>query len=79
MLGGDIDKSASDGEGDKIIGGYEWVDSDNDDIIDIEDGEMVKTSGEPGDPGWGTYNEFGQKEVGNSKDRSRQSQAAETR
>ena len=49
MLGGDIDKSASDGEGDKIIGGYEWVDSDNDDIIDIEDGEMVKTSGEPGD------------------------------
>ena len=70
MLGGDIDKSASDGEGDKIIGGYEWVDSDNDDIIDIEDGEMVKTSGEPGDPGWGTYNEFGQKEVGNSKERS---------
>ena len=70
FLGGDMDKSASDGMGDKVIGGYDWVDLDNDGVIDTEDGEMVKTSGEPGDPGWGPYNEWGQKEVGNAKDRS---------
>ena len=31
---------------------------------------MVPTSGAPGDPGWGKYNEYGIKEVGNAKDRS---------
>ena len=69
FLGGDIDKSASDGQGDKIIGGYEWIDNDGDDNIDLEDGEIVQTPGSPGDPGWGKYNEWGQKEVNNSKDR----------
>ena len=69
FLGGDIDKSASDGQGDKIIGGYDWIDNDEDGDIDLEDGEIVQTPGAPGDPGWGKYNEWGQKEVGNSKDR----------
>ena len=69
FLGGDIDKSASDGQGDKIIGGYDWIDNDEDGNIDLEDGEIVQTPGAPGDPGWGKYNEWGQKEVGNSKDR----------
>ena len=27
---------------------------------------MVYTDGEPGDPGWGDYNEYGVKEVGNA-------------
>ena len=31
---------------------------------------MVPTSGLPGDAGWGEYNEYGIKEVGNAKDRS---------
>ena len=69
FLGGDIDKSASDGQGDKIIGGYDWIDNDEDGNIDLEDGEIVQTPGAPGDPGWGKYNEWGQKEVGNTKDR----------
>ena len=70
FLGGDMDKSASDGMGDRVIGGFDWSDDDMDGVIDTEDGEMVKTSGEPGDAGWGPYNEWGQKEVGNAKDRS---------
>ncbi len=33
--------------------------------------EMVQTDNlNPGDDGWGIYNEWGQKEVGNSDDRS---------
>ena len=31
---------------------------------------MVQTPGQPNDEGWGSYNEYGIKEVGNSKDRS---------
>ena len=69
LIGGDIDKGASGtGEGDKIIGGYEWEDSDSDGKID--DDEWVSTDGSPGDENWGKYNEYGEKEVGNSKDRS---------
>ena len=69
LIGGDIDKGASGtGEGDKIIGGYKWEDLDSDGKID--DDEMVSTDGSPGDENWGKYNEDGEKEVGNSKDRS---------
>jgi len=69
LIGGDIDKGASGtGEGDKIIGGYKWDDLDSDGKID--DDEMVSTDGSPGDENWGKYNEYGEKEVGNSKDRS---------
>jgi len=69
LIGGDIDKGASGtGEGDKIIGGYKWEDLDSDGKID--DDEMVSTDGSPGDENWGKYNEYGEKEVGNSKDRS---------
>ena len=70
FLGGDIDMSTAGGSVDKVIGGYDWDDKDGDDKIDLEDEEIVKTPGQPGDPGWGSYNEWGQKEIGNSKDRS---------
>jgi len=75
LLGGDIDMGASTGnEGDKVIGGYEWIDEDGDGKIDLADGEIVKTDGKPGDDNWGEYNEYGLKEVGNSKDRSIQNE-----
>jgi hypothetical protein len=90
LLGGDIDYgSNSPGNGDGIIGGYDWVDADGDGnvdggkwfdsdsigedgygVVDEGEGEMVQTSGAPGDPGWGKYNEYGIKEVGNAKDRT---------
>ena len=84
FLGGDIDYGPnSPGNGDGIIGGYEWVDGDGDGIIDpgkwfdsnsngiVDPGEneMVPTPGEPNESGWGKYNEHGIKEVGNAKDR----------
>ena len=85
LLGGDIDYgTTSPGNGDGQIGGYDWVDADNDGKVDggkwfdpdsngtVDPGEneMVPTSGLPGDAGWGEYNEYGIKEVGNAKDRS---------
>ena len=74
FLGGDIDYGPnSPGNGDGIIGGYEWVDGDGDGIIDpgkwfdsnsngiVDPGEneMVPTPGEPNESGWGKYNEHG--------------------
>ena len=71
LLGGDLDYGSDGaGNGDKIIGGYEWDDLDGDGKIDLADNEIVKTIGNPGDAGWGDYNEFGHKEVGNSKERT---------
>ena len=85
LLGGDIDYGYSGpGNGDGIIGGYNWIDADEDGnidggkwfdadsngIVDPGENEMVSTEGEPGDPGWGDYNEYGVKEVGNAKSRS---------
>ncbi len=85
LLGGDIDYGFSGpGNGDGIIGGYNWIDADEDGnidggkwfdadsngIVDPGENEMVSTEGEPGDTGWGDYNEYGVKEVGNAKSRS---------
>ena len=85
LLGGDIDYGSNGpGDGDGVIGGYEWVDADGDGnidgskwydadsngVVDPGENEMVPTNGEPGDEGWGKYNEFGRKEVGNADDRS---------
>ena len=84
ILGGDIDYgSSSPGNGDGIIGGYEWVDADGDGkkdigkwfdsdsngVVDPGENEMVQTEGNPGDEDWGIYNEYGIKEKGNAKDR----------
>ena len=84
ILGGDIDYgSSSPGNGDGIIGGYEWVDvngdgkidgtkwydSNGNESFDPGEGEMIASEGEPGDEGWGKYNEYGIKEKGNAKDR----------
>ena len=84
ILGGDIDYgSSSPGNGDGIIGGYNWIDGNNDgkidgtkwfdtngnSSVDPGEGEMLATEGSPGDEGWGKYNEYGIKERGNAKDR----------
>jgi hypothetical protein len=84
ILGGDIDYgSSSPGNGDGIIGGYDWVDGNGDgkidgtkwydsngnESIDPGEGEMKASEGEPGDEEWGKYNEYGIKEKGNAKDR----------
>ncbi len=71
LIGGDMDmtKTSSD-EYDHIIGGYDWVDNNNNGEIDADEGEMIATEGEPGDSGWGAYNEYGQKEVGSAKRRT---------
>jgi len=70
LLGGDIDYGPSGpGNGDKQIGGYEWVDIDEDGIVDGNN-EMVETPGTPQDDGWGKYNEYGIIEVGNAKNRN---------
>jgi hypothetical protein len=52
------------------IGGFDWTDSDGDGKIDLSDNEISKSAGEPGDDTWGDYNEYGIKEVGNSKERT---------
>lgn len=71
LLGGDIDMGANAGDkGDKLIGGYDWNDLDGDGKIDIADGEIIKSEGEPGDDTWGDYNEYGVKEKGNAKERT---------
>ena len=72
FLGGDIDKAVSGEYGDKVIGGWNWDESmDVNGNNEPDANEMVQTGNiNPGDDGWGTYNEWGQKEVGNSDDRS---------
>ena len=72
LLGGDIDKSPSGEDADRKIGGWEWLgDANGNGRRDAE--EMINTFKEYGakfgDSNWGAYNEWGQKEVGNSKDR----------
>ena len=84
ILGGDIDYgTSSPGNGDGKIGGYSWEDGNSDGRIDGTkwydsnengsvdpgEGEMIASGGEPGDEGWGKYNEYGIKEKGNAKDR----------
>ncbi|MDP7565639.1 MAG: PorV/PorQ family protein [Candidatus Marinimicrobia bacterium] len=75
LIGGDMDmtKTSSD-EYDHIIGGYDWVDNNNNGEIDADEGEMIATEGEPGESGWGAYNEYGQKEVGSAKRRTIQNE-----
>ncbi len=70
LLGGDIDMATTGNDPDRIIGGYDWQDINGNGKIDVEEGEIIPTPGKPGDPGWGKYNEFGQKEVGSGKDRT---------
>ncbi len=65
FLGGDQDLAPSDKDTDTIIGGWSWNDTDNDGVVDLYDGEMIRTHVEPGSDGWGPYNQYGQKEVGN--------------
>ncbi len=86
FLGGDIDYGPNGpGNGDRLIGGYEWVDGNGDGVkttgewIDLDnngqvngdENEMVSTiDPATGDPGSGIYNKWGIKEVGNADDRS---------
>ena len=90
LLGGDRDLAISSSyTPDGFIGGYNWIDSDENGVMDVnqwddknENGDMDIGEGEIiesginqddidfGDPNWGIYNKWGQKEVGNSDDRS---------
>jgi hypothetical protein len=63
LLGGDIDMAAAGNLADGVIGGWNWVDNNNDGKIDVDEGEMIESDG-------GEYNEFGQKEVGSGDARS---------
>lgn len=71
LIGGDMDmiKTSSD-QYDHVIGGYEWYDVNKNGEIDVDEDEIIPTLGEPGDPSWGAYNEYGQKEVGSAKRRT---------
>lgn len=69
LLGGDIDMAPPGESPDRQIGGYDWVDADGNGEMD--EGEAVATSDvDPGEEGWGKYNEFLQKEAGNADDRT---------
>jgi len=68
LMGGDIDMAPPGNSPDKTIGGYDWDDLDEDGVMD--DGEAIATDFEPGSDGWGKYNEYLQKEVGNADDRT---------
>ena len=71
IIGGDMDKNNNGtGEFDGFIGGYEWDDTNNNGEFDIDEDEFIKTDVEPGQDSWGDYNQYGEKEVGNAKDRS---------
>ena len=72
FLGGDIDKAVSGEYGDKVIGGWTWDSSlDENGNGKPDPDEMEETIGVgPGDSDWGIYNEWGQKEVGSNDDRS---------
>ena len=63
LLGGDIDMAAAGNLADGVIGGWNWVDNNGNNKIDVDEGEMVESDG-------GEYNEFGQKEVGSGDARS---------
>ena len=73
LLGGDIDKAPAGEDADRKIGGWSWAgDANGNNKPDKE--EMINTASELGasygDSDWGIYNEWGQKEVGSSDDRS---------
>jgi len=63
LLGGDIDMASAGNLADGLIGGWNWVDNNGNNKIDVDEGEMVESDG-------GEYNEFGQKEVGSGDARS---------
>ena len=63
LLGGDIDRASAGNLADGIIGGWDWIDNNGNNKIDVDEGEMVESEG-------GKYNEFGQKEVGSGDNRS---------
>lgn len=68
FLGGNIDRGW---ESDGVIGGYDWIDSNNNGEVD--DGEIIEAGIssnddiEFGDENWGNFNERGDLEVGNQK------------
>ncbi len=70
LIGGDIDMSTAGNIPDGVIGGWNWVDKNGNGKIDVNEGEMEETAGDPGDANWGNYNEYGQKEVGSADKRS---------
>ena len=78
LMGGDMDMNGSNDDYDHIIGGYDWIDTyGNPDRpgygngeIEVDEGEIIPTEGDPGSPGWGAYNEYGQKEFGSAKRRT---------
>lgn len=70
LIGGDLDKAPSHGSRDRYIGGWDWVDLDDNGKIDPAH-EMVRTDDvDPGAEGWGKYNQYGQIEVGSGSDRT---------
>ena len=70
LIGGDIDMSTAGNIPDGIIGGWNWVDKNGNGKIEVNEGEMEETVGDPGNANWGDYNEYGQKEVGSADKRS---------
>ncbi len=70
LIGGDMDMASSNDDRDRVIGGYYWDDKNGNGKIDVTEDEIIATEGEPGDAGWGAYNEYGQKEVGSAKERT---------
>ncbi len=70
LLGGDMDMAPAGRLEDRIIGGYDWVDTNGNGQIEAHLGEMVRSEGNPGDEGWGEYNAYGQREVGSADERS---------
>ena len=60
LLGGDMDMAPAGRLEDRIIGGYDWVDTNGNGQIEAHLGEMVRSEGNPGDEGWGEYNAYGQ-------------------
>ena len=73
ILGGDIDRAPAGEDTDRKIGGWEWAgDANGNGKRDSE--EMINTAtkygAKFGDKNWGSYNEWGQKEVGSADDRS---------
>ncbi len=73
-LGGDMDKSTTGHDSDRKIGGWEWVEDENENGVP-DPGEMAETADIAfGEPGYGIYNPAGQKEVGTGDDRSFQNE-----
>lgn len=70
FLGGDIDRAPAGEDSDRKIGGWQWG-GDANGNGKPDEAEMLPTSlSNYGDENWGTYNQWGQKEVGSGDDRS---------